>query len=277
MEWAASHRVNVQNQACSSSKYIKNEMHWNYAKGHAVKGFQSAVDFWYPVCWSVVFSLRALKAKRVCRFVLCHDLYVLVLIVKGTICLQCEELKPSSALGEQRLAPVVFLVLSRGTHSSPAVQFVLVAFFCTNTENCFNAGNWNYFNIFDCIPVFMSCWNVKCTWTVLLMLVCENMHFSINPFCTRLALTVFTGLGKLSAFSSHCFKQIPWGSMITIISLIKPLFLCCTQSCFGRSLLSLPWEASGAHHPHEIIYRKYWSSSFGWIFLVLFLNKLNLT
>lgn len=55
MEWAASHGANMQNQARSSSKHVKNEMHWNYAKGHTVKGFQLAVDFWYPI-WSVVFS-----------------------------------------------------------------------------------------------------------------------------------------------------------------------------------------------------------------------------
>lgn len=114
-------------------------------------------------------------------------------------------------------------------------QFVSVAFFCTNTENCFNAGNWNYFNIFDCIPIFMSCWNVKCTWTVLLMLVCENTHFSINPFCTRLPLTVFTGLGKLSAFSPYCFKQIPWGSMITVISLIKMCFYAVHRTALGEA------------------------------------------
>lgn len=145
-------------------------------------------------------------------------------------------LKPSSALAEQRLAPVVFLFFKQGkTLLIYCPQFVSVAFFCTNTENCFNAGNWNYFNIFDCILVFMSCWNVKCTWTVLLMLVCENMHFSINPFCTRLALTVFTGLGKPSAFSPYCFKQIPWDSMITIIPLIRTLFPCSTQLLWEKS------------------------------------------
>lgn len=111
---------------------------------------------------------------------------------------------------------------------------------------------------------------------MLLMLVCENMHFSINPFCTRLALTVFTGLGKLSAFSQYCLKQIPRGSMVTIISLIKTLFLCCTLSCFGRSQLSLPKRPVGAHHPRETTYMKYASISFGWVFLVLFLNKLDL-
>lgn len=129
---------------------------------------------------------------------------------------------------------VFFLFLSRGkTLLICCPQFILVAFFCTNTENCFNAGNWNYFNIFDCIPIFMSCWNVKCTWTVLLMLVCENMHFSVNLFCTRLALTVFTGLGKLSAFSPYCFKQIAWVGMITITSLMK------TPSVLHTELL---WE-----------------------------------
>lgn len=90
MEWAASHGVNMQSQARSSSPHVKNEMHWNYAKGHTVKGSQLAVDFWSTICWSVVFSLRALKAKRECRFVLCHY-YVLVLNVKGNICLQCED------------------------------------------------------------------------------------------------------------------------------------------------------------------------------------------
>lgn len=46
MDWAASHGVNMQNQARSSRKHLKNEMHWNDAKGHTVKGFQLAVDFW---------------------------------------------------------------------------------------------------------------------------------------------------------------------------------------------------------------------------------------
>lgn len=167
-----------------------------------------------------------------------------------------------------------FLFLSRGkTLLICCPQFILVAFFCTNTENCFNAGNWNYFNIFDCIPIFMSCWNVKCTWTVLLMLVCENMHFSVNPFCTRLALTVFTRLGKLSAFSPYCFKQIAWGSMITITSLIKTLILCCTQSCFGRSL-SLPKKPVG-HIIHMKLHT--WNTDLSvLVFLGLFLNKLDL-
>lgn len=78
-----------------------------------------------------------------------------------------------------------------------------------------------YFNIFDCIPICMSCWNVKCTWTVLLMLVCETMHFSINPFCTRLALAVFIDLWKVSAFSPYFIKQIHWASKLKINSLVR--------------------------------------------------------
>lgn len=161
--------------------------------------------------------------------------YVLALNVKGNICLQCEDTEALFCTGRAEAGSrFFFFFLSRGkTLLICCPQFILVAFFCTNTENCFNAGNWNYFNIFDCIPIFMSCWNVKCTWTVLLMLVCENMHFSVNLFCTRLALTVFTGLGKLSAFSPYCFKQIAWVGMITITSLMK------TPSVLHTELL---WE-----------------------------------
>lgn len=67
----------------------------------------------------------------------------------------------------------------------------------------------------------MSCLNVKCTWTVLLMLVCENMHFSINPFCTRLVWTVLINLWKVSAFSPDFIKQIPWAGTLTINSLVR--------------------------------------------------------
>lgn len=41
------------------------------------------------------------------------------------------------------------------------------------------------------------------------MLVCENMHFSINPFCTRLVLTVFIDLWKQVPLVSTSLNQFP--------------------------------------------------------------------
>lgn len=68
--------------------------------------------------------------------------YVLVLNVKGNICLQCEDTEALFHTGRAEAGSSCLFFLSRGKHFSSTVHGLFwLSFFCTNTENCFNAGN----------------------------------------------------------------------------------------------------------------------------------------
>lgn len=186
----------------------------------------------------MVFSLIALKAKERTSCFVPLIYYVLVLNVKGNICLQREDTEVLFRTGSTAEAVSSSLFFKKkkktGKNSQLPSAVCLGCLFCTNTENRFNAGNWNYFNIFESIPICMSCRDVKCTWTVLLMLVCENMHFSINPFCTRLAVAARLGLWQVSACSPSSLNKVP-EVVFAFSGLVRTPRCSTVQMCLGEA------------------------------------------
>lgn len=92
----------------------------------------------------MVFSLIALKAKESTSCFVPLIYYVLVLNVKGNICLQREDTEVLFRTGSTAEAVSSSLFLKKketGKNSQLLSAVCLGCLFCTNTENRFNAGN----------------------------------------------------------------------------------------------------------------------------------------